>query len=216
MPPKTVVLDYGDLFTGRVFSESGKAIAGAQVTVFGSRQGIGSPAENTLETDADGRFSLTLSDPPVTAVWVAERDYVEKRQYIEAMKAREEVDIRLPFANGGLIGRVTDSEGSPIHQFSVALKDEAAPEGRAYSRSFKNEDGYFYVTDVAPCSYQLFIMRDLPEARILRLGQVEIRRGYLFGEIAAQFPPAKEKIPARSAGLRHTRQKELRISSNSL
>jgi hypothetical protein len=207
VPPKTVVLDYGDLFTGRVLSESGKPIAGAQVIVFGSRQGIGSPAkgsmpapiissvENTLETDADGRFSLTLSDPPVTAVWVTKRGYVEKRQYIEAARAREEVEIRLPFANGGLFGRVTDSEGSPIHQFSVVLKDEAAQESRAYSRSFKNEDGYFSVTDVAPGSYQLFIMRDLPGSRILRLGQVEIRRGYSFGEIAAQFPPAIEKIP---------------------
>ncbi len=203
-PPQRIVLDYGDLFTGRVISQqTGNPLSGARVSVIGSQQGPGGtskgslPApmigmsEGVIETDADGRFAIQVSHPPVTAIWVSKRGYVEKRQTFDRMRRFGDVQIGLIPADGGIFGRAIEADGQPVQHFTVLLREQPATGAVGYSRPFESADGRFRVMDVPPGLYNISVSRNSPGAQMVRIGEVEIRRGYYYGEIIAEFSPGK-------------------------
>jgi hypothetical protein len=82
--------------------------------------------------------------------------------------------------------RATAAVGETSYRFDDRPLRDAFP-------SASDADGCFTVMDVAPRLYQVSVRQDSVDGGILRLGQIEIRKGYYYGEIAAQFPAPKEK-----------------------
>jgi hypothetical protein len=202
-PPSVVILEGGESFTGRVADESGRPVSGAKVTVTGSRQASGTPAkgsplptllasEGTFETDAGGGFSLNLSDPPVTEIRVVKKGYVEWRNQLNTRV--NNLEIRLQSAKAGLFGRVSDEAGNPVQRFTVYFQDETSTKLGTFTRVFETDDGRFAVTDVPTGAYDLIVRggNSLPLVSV-RLGRIELRDGYYFGEIPVKFPLPPDK-----------------------
>jgi hypothetical protein len=200
-----VFLENGDLLIGRVLSMAGKPIAGARVMATGSRPIAGSTANTPLpapviamvdgvaETEADGGFSLVLSNPPATAIYVTKTGYVEQRRIIDSVEMMRHVEIRLQPANAGIFGRVLDFSDNPVRKFSISLASQGMPGTNAYTRTFEDKEGRFSVRDVAPGVYMLVVHADYRIANTLRFGQVEIREGLMYGVIVMHFPKANIK-----------------------
>ncbi len=69
--------------------------------------------------------------------------------------------------------------------------------GLIFFRDFESEDGQFSVTNVPAGTYDLRIQSapfgplNSATVRNLQVNGVEIRKGYMYGELLFQFPPSK-------------------------
>jgi hypothetical protein len=198
-PPSVVVLEHKPELKGRVASESGGAVADALVSVFGTG-GAQGKFDGSAQTDQAGRFSLSLSYPPMREIRVSRPGYFDQRlAFGSAKPAPPEVNIVLKRVEAGIYGRVIDYKGIPVKRFVVHVRGTSgATAGQEYQRSFVSDRGAFVMTDVTPGTYTL-VIESVPKATtdnvdLFRMEGMEIRKGFLFGEILAQFPKPQYKI----------------------
>ena len=201
MPPGEIILQDGDLCSGRVLSQSGIPIAGAKVAVIGSgpgtlKQGPGKlplpplgTSEGDAVTDLSGRFSIPVSNPPVTRITVTKRRYIEQRMSIDGnVPSGREIEIRLQPAGCGFFGRVVDAAGNPVPRFEIVLYEASAIlANHGYRRTFDNAGGMFSITDVPAGIYDVAVKNLQSPPATLRLQGIEVRSGYWYGEILIQF-----------------------------
>jgi hypothetical protein len=196
-PPSEVVLEEAPTLKGRVVDDEGYPVAQANVRLFG---------ESSVITDEAGRFLIYLSNPesPQRVISVKKPGYSDllsldpvKQWATESSLADPipELEIRLERAGqGGFFGRVVDAEGSPVRRFAVSLAPKV---GAGQTRSFENDDGLFAVRDIPAGTYHVTIYTTpasrTVEVKRVSLDSIEIRKGFFYGEIVAQFPPATEK-----------------------
>ncbi len=192
-PPSEVLLEEIDRLQGRILTSSGAAIEGALVTVYG-KGGVQGKFDGAVKTDSKGGFALPLYYPPVQEIKVARAGFFDQRlTYEDAKPAPPEVVIRMQALEAGIFGRVINEKGLPVKRFVLHMRDLAAePGSQEYQRSFTNESGEFRVTDIAPGVYDL-VIQSVPEltaedVQLVKVEQVEVRKGYMFGEILAKLP----------------------------
>jgi len=195
-PPASVVLEDRPTFKGRILAESGAAIEGALVNVWGTG-GPQGKFDRAVKTDKAGRFELPLSYPPVREIRVSAAGFLDQRLAFDSKKpVPAEASMRMKRVEAGIFGRVIDYRGIPVKRFVVHLRDEAAqPAKPEYQRSFSVDNGRFAVTDVAPGTYTLTIQSvassTAEDVQVLRQDGVEIRKSFFFGEFTAQFAKPK-------------------------
>jgi hypothetical protein len=195
-PPSAVVLEDRPLFKGKVTAEKGEAVADALVSVWGTG-GAQGKFDGAVTTDKTGRFSIPLAYPPAREVKVTKLGFFDQRLTFDSAKpAPPEPAIRMKHVESGIYGRVIDYRGISVKRFVVHLRDAAArPGSHEYQRSFSDERGAFMVTDIAPGTYTLIIQSIMDattdNVQLVSREQVEIRKGFLLGEILMQFPPPK-------------------------
>ncbi len=195
-PPATVVLEDKPLFKGRVLTETGAAVEGAVVSVWGTGGPMGR-FDGSVRTDKMGRFTLSLTYPPVREIRIDAPGFLDQRLSFDAKKpVPAEAVVRIKRVEGGIFGRVIDHRGIPVKRFVVHLRDESAPPGKPeFQRSFSVDNGRFAVADLAPGTYTLIIQSvtssSAEDVQVLRQDGVEIRKGFFFGEFIAQFPRPK-------------------------
>jgi hypothetical protein len=193
-PPAAVVLEDRPALRGRVTAESGGAVPEALVSIWGTG-GAQGKFDGAVLTDKAGRFLLPLSYPPVREIKITRLGYLDQRLTFDVNNPPPpEVVVRMKRVEAGLYGRVVDSHGIPVKRFVVHLRDAAAkPGGEEYQRSFSDERGAFMITDIAPGTYTLQIQSVLSattdNVQLATRERVEVRKGFLFGEVLVQFPP---------------------------
>jgi len=190
-PPASVVLEDRPLLKGRVTAESGEAVAGALVNVFGTG-GAQGKFDGAVITDKTGRFELALAYPPVREIRISRTGYFDQRIAFDRSKpAPPEASVRMKQVETGLFGRVIDYRGIPVKRFILHLKSTKAG-GRDFQRSFSSGNGRYVVTDVQPGTYDLVIQSvansTAEDVQLVRLDQLEIRKGFLVGEVVSQLP----------------------------
>jgi len=197
-PPGAVTLQEQPVLRGRVTAETGRPVAEALVSVWGTG-GVQGKFDGAVPTDKAGRFTLPLSYPPVREIKVARLGYFDQRVTFDSAKpAPAEVSIRLKRVEAGIFGRVIDYRGLPVKRFVAHLRNpEARPPIQDYQRSFSDDRGAFTITDVAPGNYALIIQSvqgtTADDVQIVTRKDVDIRKGFLLGEILVQFPPPQFK-----------------------
>jgi hypothetical protein len=195
-PPATIVLDDKPVLSGKVTGESGEAIEGAQVSVFGTG-GTQGKFDGATVTDKMGRFSLALSYPPVREVRVSRTGYFDQRVPLDQeTPAQPAVTIRLKRVEAAIYGRVIDYRGIPVRRFVIHLRNvEVQPGGPEFQRSYNTLNGRYMISDVAPGVYSLLVQSvtesTAEDVQVVRMEPLEIRKGFLFGEVLAQFPKPK-------------------------
>jgi hypothetical protein len=142
---------------------------------------------------------MILSDTPVTWVGASKLGYLEQQlTFDQGTPAPPEIEISLKYPEGGLFGRAIDDEGRPVYRFRLRFFDTSSQWGSArYTRDFQDDNGLFLVTDVPAGAYDV-AMQSLPYSSLepgpeMRLGQMEIRKGYYFGEIILRIHQPKAK-----------------------
>jgi hypothetical protein len=190
--PAEVTLEDGKVYMGKVVNESGEPVADAKVFV---------TTHNNLKreyalTDKAGRFSLKSGETSVTGFVAYKQGYLEQRMAItDGQPILTGIEICLRKPEGGIFGRVVDSSGIPVRLFNVTFAPGAWK--ASYFRSYENESGRFSVWDVPAGTFDITFY-SVPNSRLERprsvvIGQLEIRKGYYFGEIMVQFPPLAQK-----------------------
>jgi hypothetical protein len=197
-PPGAVTLEDRPVLKGRVTAERGGPVVDALVSVWGTG-GVQGKFDSTAPTDKAGRFSLPLLYPPVREIKVTRLGYFDQRlTFDNTNPAPPEVAVRLKRVEAGIYGRVIDYRGIPIKRFIAHLRNPGAkPPIQDYQRSFSDDRGGFTITDAAPGSYTLIIQSvqssTADDVQIITRENVEIRKGFLLGEILMQFPPPRFK-----------------------
>ena len=198
-PAEVVLLEAEDAISGTVVSEAGKPVAKALVNVTGTRKGPGDPppVEGSVETDANGRFVMPLSYPPVSRIKVTKAGYAEKDLTFPSQPVPPALEIKMQFQRAGIFGKVLDSEHRPVKWFSIGFRELEANGYSFFGRNFRSEDGEFFVSDIPAGVYALSIrpdaMTDPPKDRTFDVPFVEIRKGYLFGPLEIHLPPWETK-----------------------
>jgi hypothetical protein len=153
--------------------------------------------EGSVETDADGKFMLPLSNPPVSRIQVTRQGYAEEQLVFDAQPAPPVLEIRLQFENAGVFGQVMDSENRPAKRFTLVFRSSASTGLPGFVRNIQSENGKFSVRDLPPGVYALSIRSDVttdpPKDRAFNLPQVEIRRGFLYGQLEIHLQPLEIK-----------------------
>jgi hypothetical protein len=191
-PPASCVLEDKAVFKGRILAESGEAVPGAIVTIWGTGASQ-TKFESAVMADKAGRFSTPLSYPPVREIRVSASGFLDQRVALDSKKPPvPETIVRMKRVEAGIFGRVIDYRGFPVKRFVLHLRRETAPAGSDLQRSFSVESGRFSVTDVAPGVYTL-IIQSVPassaeDVEVLRNEGIEIRKGFFLGEFIAQLP----------------------------
>lgn len=191
-PPSVVVLEDLPIFQGRVVTESGQALAGALVSVWGTG-GAQGKFDAAIETDKAGRFALPVTYPPVREIKVTRAGYFDQRLTFEAGKpVPTDSIVRLKRVEAGIYGRVIDYRGIPVKRFVVHIRNASGGSGgQDYQRSFSSDRGAFSVTDIAPGTYALVVQSvqsaTTDDVQLMRMDNVEIRKGFLLGEVIVQF-----------------------------
>lgn len=192
-PPSTCVLEDIPSFKGRILAESGNAVDGATVSVWGTG-GSQARFESSVRTDKSGRFAVPLSYPPVRELRVSAPGFLDQRLAFDGRKSPTgETVVRMKKVEAGIFGRVIDYRGIPVKRFVLHLrKDPARPAGTDFQRSYSVDSGRFAVTDVAPGVYSM-IIQSVPgssaeDVQVYRNDAVEIRQGFFLGEVIIQFP----------------------------
>ncbi len=147
--PESVTLEDGLEFFGRVLSENGAPVQGALVTINGA-------AGAAVRTDAHGRFSRLVPNPPVHAIHVRKAGYLTQGFDFEDPGPVCPVTLRLKASEAGLIGRALHSDGSPAWRFIVNLISVAG--GESYSQVFENPQGNFAVYDAPAGRYHVEVV----------------------------------------------------------
>ncbi len=195
-PPSVVVLEDRPVFRGRVVTDSGQAVAGAWVTVWGTG-GAQGKFDGAVETDRAGRFVLSLSYPPVREVKLTKAGFFDQRLTFESGKpVPPESTVRLKSVEAGIYGRVIDFRGLAVKRFVVHMRSSSeASGGPEYQKSFSSDRGSFSVTDVAPGTYTLVVQSvqsaTTDDVQLMQLDKVELRKGFLLGEVIVQFAKPK-------------------------
>jgi protocatechuate 3,4-dioxygenase beta subunit len=196
--PLAITLEDKTILKGRVISDSGGAIEGALVSVYGTG-GLQGKFDGAVETDKTGHFAYSLSYPPAYEIRATKTGYFEQRLTLAPGKpAPPAVEMRMKSVEAGVYGRVVDYRGVPVPQFVVHIRNTAGGSGSAdYQRAFSSDRGAFAVTDIAPGTYNLLIQSiqsaNTDDVQLVRMDGLEFRKGFLYGEIIAQFPKPKYK-----------------------
>ncbi len=190
--PPVVTLEDKPVLNGRVLADSGEAIEGALVSVYGTG-GLQGKFDGAVRTDKTGRFSLPMSYPPVREVRASKTGYFDQRLTIAPGKAAPPaLDIRMKRVESGVFGRVIDYRGVPVRRFVVHIRNAAGARGAEFQRVFISDRGAFAVTDIAPGTYTLLFQSvqsaTTDDVQLVRMDEVEFRKGFLYGEMIAQFP----------------------------
>ena len=191
----TVELEEAGLLTGRVYSTTGP-VGRALVTVLGTRvsnvsssSGFGAPGsvpEGSVQTGDDGSFSIPLSHPPVTQISVSKRGYMERRLTVDRHPESSPIEIMLQPRETGIFGKLTDAAGLPVKFFTMRL---TKPGEQSYFRIFNNETGSFLVDDIPAGVYDAFLRTMSSPPKDAELKGLDLRRGYMFGEVIVSLPP---------------------------
>lgn len=157
--PEVVYLEPAEPIAGVVTSQDGRPVEGAKLSVWGTRPG-GEAFQGLHRSDAFGRFSFPVSDPPLVRLLVSASGFVEEvLEFGKDSAIPEPLEIRLRRGEGAIAGRVVDMQGRPVRSFVVGLR----PAGEAFSRFrrpgevFDTEDGSFLLADLAAGSYGLWV-----------------------------------------------------------
>jgi len=200
--PKDVVLDDADTVMGIVMSESGNPIQHARVQPImfpknlpGTGGMIVDPQpQEATESDAEGRFAFAVNAPPLAEIRVTARGFSENHiEFSDADRVPSYLEIRMSPANAGIFGRVVDATGTPVKHLSVRMQDTAKKREGIYTRQFDTSDGLFSVDDIPAGTYDVTFRIPIGSVPQLRLEHVEIKEGYLYGEVLLQFSQYTEK-----------------------
>jgi hypothetical protein len=140
-----------------------------------------------------------MSYPPAYEIRATKTGYFEQQLTLAPGKpAPPAVEMRMKPVDAGVYGRVVDYRGVPVPQFVVHIRNTAGGSGSAeYQRAFSSDRGAFAVMDIAPGTYNLLIQSlqsaNTDDVQLVRLDGLEFRKGFLYGEIIAQFPKPKYK-----------------------
>jgi hypothetical protein len=193
-PPASVMLDDRPVIKGKVISETGEAVAGALVTILGTG-GAQGKFDAAIQTDGKGMFALSLTYPPMREIRISRLGFFDQRvSFDKGKEPPADFAIRLKRVEAGIFGRVIDYRGIPVKRFVIHLKNNQAG-GKGYQRSFSTGNGKYAVTDVTPGVYELIIQSvagsTAEDVQLWRMDQMEIRKGFLIGEVMSQFPKPK-------------------------
>jgi hypothetical protein len=207
-PPAALVLEAAEskqdsLIRGHVATEANEDVWGAKVAL---RDG-GNAHWEVAVSDSSGRFTVSPANKNPIALSIRKPGFQEARIDLTEAKPRGlGVEVRLKRAEAGIYGRVIDDLDNPIPRFRVTfvpdtLRDRTLQREdlssllplMPYIRDIQNDAGLFSVTDIPAGVYSIRI-QSLPyspqeQARSISLGRVEIRRGYMYGEVIGQLPP---------------------------
>lgn len=134
--------------TGVVVDERDAGLPGAQVKVLRRASPDGfERLEAVGESDADGRFALESDGPAPWTVVAHVPGVVSASQVTHG----EPVVLRV-VAGASLVGRVTDTQGTPVTSFSVLASHEVGPleVDREDARHFVDADGRYEVKGLEP------------------------------------------------------------------
>ncbi|HEX6861879.1 MAG TPA: carboxypeptidase-like regulatory domain-containing protein, partial [Thermoanaerobaculia bacterium] len=144
-----VVLAPGAVIEGRIFSPSGRPLAGAEV-------GVTDPTVDfffgSATTDGDGRFRLEGIAPGMRSVQAEHKSYRRAVKELEVRLGENSVDLRL---EGGveIRGRVVDEGGTPVASARVGLR--AGPRSWNQPDATSGADGSFVLDGVADGTYRV-------------------------------------------------------------
>lgn len=187
-PLAEVILEDANIFSGIVLTEAGKSVAGAQVSVIGTRS-LGTPVTGLVQeavTGADGRFSVPVSLEPVHQVRARKEGFEEQNIVFETEPPPKMLEIHLSRADTGIFGRVMDKEGKPVRRFSLYFHDSSVQSSLGVMRWFDNEKGEFFVSDLGPGTYEVIVSTNSIPPQEARLHQLDIRKGFYLGELLVE------------------------------
>lgn len=140
------------LVSGRVSDSKGLSVMKGTVVLW--KEGRGTPAPF-----ADGRYTVTVSDPGKYRVELKGSGYAKSSQEVQIERGRVyKLDFRLP--PGGVIkGMVTDASGKPVSEGDVFYRD-----GRMSYGVPIDKDGKYRIEGLTPGQYKVSVMHDLKES----------------------------------------------------
>jgi hypothetical protein len=190
-PPAAVVLEDRPLLKGKALDDKGTAIPGTLVGIFGTG-GAQGKFDVAVLTDAKGAFEVPLSYPPAREIRVSRLGYVDRRIPFDKSKdMTADLNIRMKPVEAGLFGRVIDYRGIPVKRFVLHLKNKQTG-AEAFQSSYSVDNGKYAITTVAPGVYELVIQSvassTAEDVQVVHSDQVEVKKGFLLGEIVSQFP----------------------------
>jgi carboxypeptidase family protein len=117
------------VITGRLVSDDGQPMGGAQVTTVGVGKSPATGATQTTNCDAEGNFKVTGLSHGVYSIIARAPGYVSVQDQSRKYRVGESVIIRM--ARGGVItGRVTDEFGEPMVGVRVSADRVRDSEGK--------------------------------------------------------------------------------------
>lgn len=138
-----VRLQEGPRFTGTVRSRSGSAVANATVRL-SARVASRQRQEAAAATDSTGRFSASISHPPLVRLEVQAPGF-EPWIWEGEKLGSEDFQVTLEPARAAIGGRVLDPQGQPVRSIFVAVLDPSSggPSQRSLTRMFEDPEGLF-------------------------------------------------------------------------
>ena len=122
-PPLRIVMGRGRTALGRLVDEAGQPVVGAGIVLAGMEEMLGEAQQVT--SNKEGRFDVPHLTPGRYMLIAGHPDHAPLTQEVEIPSGAPTVDLGdlvMP-AGGGIEGRVTDTEGTPIEGAEV----EATP-----------------------------------------------------------------------------------------
>ena len=182
----SVILEPGPVLHGVVLSQGGNPVPEANVFIRATyKQGTRLIA--MLKTDDFGVFSTHVPDTNISRIIVTARGYIKRTAEITSTSDFEDLEIRLRRAEGGIYGRVFNTNGNPLNMFYITLTsiDPQTADFRLYE-GFYNPEGTFAFMDLLAGQYNLEVWEPKTGAR-KQLNQIRVNEGTFTGEISVQF-----------------------------
>jgi hypothetical protein len=133
-PPKEVVLDDAPVLRGRVISESGESLAGAEVSI-SSVQAARQAAEHSVPvaavtTDSAGRFRAVVMTGADLELSVFRKGYLPAEIRVAKVEEQTEVLAVLKEPEAALHGFAVDPRGHPIRDFTISIMQASLDRSR--------------------------------------------------------------------------------------
>jgi uncharacterized GH25 family protein len=193
-PPKEVILDAIDQsIGGRVLSEAGEPVPGAEISVVQTGDSVkGNAAQTatvaTAKSDAIGAFALPKALPNTSEVRATKEGFKEKRMALKQGEMSDFLEIRLESCNSGVFGIVTDESGNPAKQFDMYFKDAVNRTTKVYPRHVSDDSGQFSIADIPTGTYDIQIQSlGTGVLNVGNLKNIVVKDGYFYGAVLVQL-----------------------------
>lgn len=152
--PVEVRLKRGAVLSGRVLSERGQPVEGAEVSLSSEGEpAVGLTAPQTI-SDAEGSYRLEGLPAGPQRVQVVHPDYLLERRQVQLEETETTRDFTLR-SGAALAGRVVDDRNEPVAGAMVSVVAEENPVG--IDPRWTDAEGRFRVTGLAPARYSVLV-----------------------------------------------------------